>query len=136
MLNHLRFLCIVIEVKSLSSSFPSIWNIEIMKVENEGSTLIILKIPVLRRSITDSSFIASANSVHVPFKIGSRAQKLEIFAGSYTGNSNLGCDQELSHWESICKMEIWRECFVGQCCNAGDNAISVDDLLFSKLWHM
>ncbi|KAK4708532.1 hypothetical protein R3W88_029457 [Solanum pinnatisectum] len=42
MLNHLRFLNIGIEVKSLPSSFSNLWNLEILSVYNEGSTLVLL----------------------------------------------------------------------------------------------
>ncbi|XP_049376917.1 putative late blight resistance protein homolog R1B-23 [Solanum stenotomum] len=61
MLNHLRYLCIGTEVKSLPLSFSNLWNLEIMLVHNEGSTLVLLpriwnlvKLQVL--SVNDSSF--------------------------------------------------------------------------------
>ncbi|PHT44457.1 hypothetical protein CQW23_13615 [Capsicum baccatum] len=42
MLNHLRFLRIGTEVKSLPSSFSNLWNLETVWVENKGSTLVLL----------------------------------------------------------------------------------------------
>ncbi|XP_015160129.1 putative late blight resistance protein homolog R1A-3 [Solanum tuberosum] len=42
MLNHLRYLSIGTEVKSLPSSFSNLWNLEILCVVNEESTLILL----------------------------------------------------------------------------------------------
>ncbi|XP_055832389.1 putative late blight resistance protein homolog R1A-3 [Solanum dulcamara] len=42
MLNHLRCLCIGTEVKSLPLSFSNLWNLEILGVSNEGSTLVLL----------------------------------------------------------------------------------------------
>ncbi|PHT77645.1 hypothetical protein T459_15697 [Capsicum annuum] len=42
MLNHLRFLKIGTEVKSLPSSFSNLWNLEFLLVGNEGSTLVLL----------------------------------------------------------------------------------------------
>ncbi|KAM3267403.1 putative late blight resistance protein R1A-3 [Capsicum chacoense] len=42
MLNHLRFLYIGTEVKSLSSCFSNLWNLETLWVENKGSTLVLL----------------------------------------------------------------------------------------------
>ncbi|KAH0657489.1 hypothetical protein KY289_026237 [Solanum tuberosum] len=42
MLNHLRYLSIGTEVKSLPSSFSNLWNLEILHVDNEESTLILL----------------------------------------------------------------------------------------------
>ncbi|XP_055832902.1 putative late blight resistance protein homolog R1B-13 isoform X3 [Solanum dulcamara] len=42
MLNHLRFLQIEIEVKSLPLSFSNLWNLEILSVCNKGSTLVLL----------------------------------------------------------------------------------------------
>ncbi|KAH0657472.1 hypothetical protein KY289_026220 [Solanum tuberosum] len=42
MLNHLRYLSIGTEVKSLPLSFSNLWNLEFLKVSNEGSTLILL----------------------------------------------------------------------------------------------
>lgn len=68
--------------------------------------------------------------------IGFQTKKIEILCVSFTGNSDLGCDYVLSGCESICKLEIWWQGFVGQCCNAGDDAISLYVLLLSKLWCM
>ncbi|KAH0661101.1 hypothetical protein KY290_027069 [Solanum tuberosum] len=42
MLNHLRFLCIGTEIKSLPLSLSNLWNLEILAVYNEGSTLVLL----------------------------------------------------------------------------------------------
>ncbi|KAG5598203.1 hypothetical protein H5410_029573 [Solanum commersonii] len=42
MLNHLRFLRIGTQVKSLPLSFSNLWNLEILWVDNEESTLILL----------------------------------------------------------------------------------------------
>ncbi|KAK6785864.1 hypothetical protein RDI58_014389 [Solanum bulbocastanum] len=42
MLNHLRYLRIGTEVKSLPLSFSNLWNLEILMVDNEESTLILL----------------------------------------------------------------------------------------------
>ncbi|KAH0661383.1 hypothetical protein KY284_026314 [Solanum tuberosum] len=42
MLNHLRYLLMRIEVKSLPLSFSNLWNLEILSVYNEGSTLVLL----------------------------------------------------------------------------------------------
>ncbi|KAH0657477.1 hypothetical protein KY289_026225 [Solanum tuberosum] len=42
MLNHLRYLSIGTEVKSLPLSFSNLWNLEFLEVSNEGSTLILL----------------------------------------------------------------------------------------------
>ncbi|KAM3376531.1 putative late blight resistance protein R1C-3 [Capsicum galapagoense] len=42
MLNHLRFLSIGTEVKSLPSSFSNLWNLETLHVNNKGSTLVLL----------------------------------------------------------------------------------------------
>ncbi|KAG5598164.1 hypothetical protein H5410_029534 [Solanum commersonii] len=42
MLNHLRYLQIGTEVKSLPLSFSNLWNLEILWVDNEESTLILL----------------------------------------------------------------------------------------------
>ncbi|PHU13500.1 hypothetical protein BC332_14705 [Capsicum chinense] len=42
MLNHLRFLLIGTELKSLPSSFSNLWNLETLWVENKGSTLVLL----------------------------------------------------------------------------------------------
>ncbi|XP_055832904.1 putative late blight resistance protein homolog R1A-3 isoform X1 [Solanum dulcamara] len=42
MLNHLRFLCIGTEVKSLPLSFSNLWNLEILSVYNEKSSLVLL----------------------------------------------------------------------------------------------
>ncbi|KAK4717513.1 hypothetical protein R3W88_015851 [Solanum pinnatisectum] len=42
MLNHLRYLSIRTEVKSLPLSFSNLWNLEILSVDNEESTLILL----------------------------------------------------------------------------------------------
>ncbi|KAG5598897.1 hypothetical protein H5410_030267, partial [Solanum commersonii] len=42
MLNHLRYLLMRIEVKSLPLSFSNLWNLEFLSVHNEGSTLILL----------------------------------------------------------------------------------------------
>ncbi|PHT77696.1 hypothetical protein T459_15748 [Capsicum annuum] len=42
MLNHLRFLSIGIEVKSLPSSFSNLWNLETLHVNNKVSTLVLL----------------------------------------------------------------------------------------------
>ncbi|PHU13684.1 hypothetical protein BC332_14889 [Capsicum chinense] len=42
MLNHLRYLFIGTEVKSLPSSFSNLWNLESLLVSNKGSTLILL----------------------------------------------------------------------------------------------
>ncbi|PHU13391.1 hypothetical protein BC332_14596 [Capsicum chinense] len=44
MLNHLRFLCIGTEVKSLPSSFSNLRNLETFVVINDGSTLVLLPI--------------------------------------------------------------------------------------------
>ncbi|PHT77739.1 hypothetical protein T459_15791 [Capsicum annuum] len=41
-LNHLTFLRIGTEVKSLPSSFSNLWNLETLWVKNEGSTLVLL----------------------------------------------------------------------------------------------
>ncbi|PHT77882.1 hypothetical protein T459_15934, partial [Capsicum annuum] len=41
-LNHLRFLRIGIEVKSLPSSFSNLWNLETLFVDNGGSTMVLL----------------------------------------------------------------------------------------------
>ncbi|PHT27274.1 hypothetical protein CQW23_33128 [Capsicum baccatum] len=41
-LNHLTFLRIGKEVKSLPSSFSNLWNLETLWVKNEGSTLVLL----------------------------------------------------------------------------------------------
>ncbi|WMV40800.1 hypothetical protein MTR67_034185 [Solanum verrucosum] len=61
MLNHLRYLCIRTEVKSLPLSFSNLWNLEILLVHNEGSAFALLpriwdlvKLQVL--SVNDSSF--------------------------------------------------------------------------------
>ncbi|KAH0665076.1 hypothetical protein KY285_026282 [Solanum tuberosum] len=42
MLNHLRYLLMRIEVKSLPLSFSNLWNLELLSVYNEGSTLVLL----------------------------------------------------------------------------------------------
>ncbi|XP_055832105.1 putative late blight resistance protein homolog R1A-3 [Solanum dulcamara] len=42
MLNHLRFLCIGTEVKSLPLSFSNLWNLEMLMMSNKGSTLVLL----------------------------------------------------------------------------------------------
>ncbi|PHT44589.1 hypothetical protein CQW23_13747, partial [Capsicum baccatum] len=42
MLNHLRFLRIGTEVKSLPSSFSNLWNLETLFVDNGGSTMVLL----------------------------------------------------------------------------------------------
>ncbi|PHT29028.1 hypothetical protein CQW23_31371 [Capsicum baccatum] len=42
MLNHLRFLFIGTEVKSLPSSFSNLWNLETLFIDNGGSTLVLL----------------------------------------------------------------------------------------------
>nr|AAZ95005.1 late blight resistance protein Rpi-blb2 [Solanum bulbocastanum]QEG99094.1 RBLB2 [Binary vector pCIP99] len=42
MLNHLRYLSIGTEVKSLPLSFSNLWNLEILFVDNKESTLILL----------------------------------------------------------------------------------------------
>ncbi|KAG5598162.1 hypothetical protein H5410_029532 [Solanum commersonii] len=42
MLNHLRFLYIGTEIKSLPLSLSNLWNLEILVVYNEGSTLVLL----------------------------------------------------------------------------------------------
>ncbi|KAM3376392.1 hypothetical protein P3S68_015107 [Capsicum galapagoense] len=42
MLNHLRFLKIGTEVKSLPSSFSNLWNLEILLVDNGGSNMVLL----------------------------------------------------------------------------------------------
>ncbi|KAF3656223.1 dolichyl-diphosphooligosaccharide--protein glycosyltransferase subunit DAD1 [Capsicum annuum] len=42
MLNHLRFLAIETEVKSLPSSFSNLWNLETLFVDKKGSTLVLL----------------------------------------------------------------------------------------------
>ncbi|WMV32478.1 hypothetical protein MTR67_025863 [Solanum verrucosum] len=42
MLNHLRFLLMRIKVKSLPLSFSNLWNLEILSVYNDGSTLVLL----------------------------------------------------------------------------------------------
>ncbi|PHT44401.1 hypothetical protein CQW23_13559 [Capsicum baccatum] len=42
MLNHLRFLAIGTEVKSLPSSFSNLWNLETLFVDKKGSTLVLL----------------------------------------------------------------------------------------------
>ncbi|KAF3634247.1 putative lysine-specific demethylase JMJ14-like [Capsicum annuum] len=42
MLNHLRFLRIGTEVKSLPSSFSNLWNLETLLVDNKLSTLVLL----------------------------------------------------------------------------------------------
>ncbi|KAH0660378.1 hypothetical protein KY289_029126 [Solanum tuberosum] len=42
MLNHLRFLFIGTQVKSLPLSFSNLWNLESLSVYNEGSTLVLL----------------------------------------------------------------------------------------------
>ncbi|XP_047261284.1 putative late blight resistance protein homolog R1A-3 [Capsicum annuum] len=43
MLNHLRILRIRTEVKSLPSSFSNLWNLETLLVDNELSTLVLLR---------------------------------------------------------------------------------------------
>ncbi|PHU13584.1 hypothetical protein BC332_14789 [Capsicum chinense] len=42
MLNHLRFLKIGTEVKSLPSSFSNLWNLEVLFVDNGRSTMVLL----------------------------------------------------------------------------------------------
>ncbi|PHU13582.1 hypothetical protein BC332_14787 [Capsicum chinense] len=42
MLNHLRFLRIGTEVKSLPSSFSNLWNLEVLFVDNGRSTMVLL----------------------------------------------------------------------------------------------
>ncbi|XP_049410763.1 putative late blight resistance protein homolog R1B-17, partial [Solanum stenotomum] len=42
MLNHLRFLFIGTQVESLPLSFSNLWNLEILSVYNDGSTLVLL----------------------------------------------------------------------------------------------
>ncbi|KAM3234376.1 hypothetical protein P3L10_019736 [Capsicum annuum] len=42
MLNHLRFLRIGTNVKSLPSSFSNLWNLETLLVDNKGSALVLL----------------------------------------------------------------------------------------------
>ncbi|PHU03450.1 hypothetical protein BC332_28701 [Capsicum chinense] len=42
MLNHLMYLFFGTEVKSLPSSFSNLWNLEILHVNNEGSTFVLL----------------------------------------------------------------------------------------------
>ncbi|PHT97069.1 hypothetical protein BC332_34005 [Capsicum chinense] len=41
-LNHLRFLLIGTKVKSLTSSFSNLWNLETLMVDNKGSTFVLL----------------------------------------------------------------------------------------------
>ncbi|PHT77879.1 hypothetical protein T459_15931 [Capsicum annuum] len=67
------------------------------------------------------------------YYIRAHAKNLEMLFVSLVGNSDLGLHNVLS-------LEI-RDCSfsdkaVGQCCKAGDYAVSLDVFLFSKLWHM